>query len=215
MQVQYKLLYVAGLCLMPLVAHRIDGWIERCRWAAVTGGVAMIAASSAIIFPWVFRDTRVPPLHLDESRFGLEIREDRGWISAVRRRSPNSAVVVAEPTLLPLAVLTQRSLYLSQEPDPHHLIYGYGMWIEQMAVDVKGYSAEEYRRRRKALHDCYGDADADRFAAITAELRKTGRPVLVHFPQGDEPYCQWLRRQSLGRQWHGGGNGIVWMIDGR
>jgi hypothetical protein len=215
---QYKFLFASALCLAPLSAAGMSRPLGRLgsRHPALAGlllvGLCGVVESFLLLrhVPWeVLR--RAP--RLSEASFGLEPGDaaEAAWVRAVRDRTPAATILAAGPSRLPLAVLTQRSLYLAVDA-PSFARPGYSLPADFTSARLRGYPRAAIERRRSTLRRALlGPADPD-YPELTRELLALERPVALVFERPGAPYLAWLRERGPGVELARDRGTTIWLV---
>jgi hypothetical protein len=219
--VEYKFLFAALFVVAPMAAvaiSEIASLLRRPSLASVVL-VCLLAATSVSLSRWhVPRAWLAKAVPLDETTRAVHPASDwtGSWMAAVRSATPADTVLIAPDSDQPIAVFTQRAVYLAFDgtdtlvEQPGRA--GYAMKRDALLESVKGYSPQEIQRRRDIVRQCLGyDAPADVRAILNAfvELR---RPVALHVVR-PSAFSTWLREHQVGRAIYDAGGDAVWLVD--
>jgi hypothetical protein len=214
-QVQYKFLVAALLCVMPLAAEQAAIWLDRlgrnASWAAGAAAALILLAVAPNVamqhVPWTLLKRAEP---LSEAHFSVAAASPGlRWTDAVREQTPPATVVVRPPIAAPVEALTQRVAYGAlgygdvQRP-------GYTMREREMLESVKAYPRALLDHRAEVLATLYGDAPVDT-AALDAEFAALHRPLALYLPRANA-YLHALEAGGRGRAIYADDAAVVWLL---
>jgi hypothetical protein len=213
-RVQYKNLFTAFICLVPLASVQVVAWLSRLGRGSPLGALGAVALAGAVTVAFGREAFRPPELAravpVDESSFYLHAVDcpDEHWLEAVRTKTTPATLLVSPDSALPVATLAQRG---SVAPAAgRYFRVGNHTNADTALLGLKGYPAAVLASRRRLRNDCYSDC-AD-FAAVTAELQSLGRPIAIVFDRLDAAYLAWLKAHGLGAAVHQEPGRLVWLL---
>lgn len=213
-RVQYKHLFTAVICLVPLASVQVVAWFCRFGRGSSFWALGALVLAGAVSGPYVWKAFRPPDLAyaipVDESSFYIHAANcsDQPWLEAVRTKTPPATLLVSPDSPLPVATLTHRASLSPAEGRVFRV--GYGMSADSVLLGLKGYPAAFLASRRRLRRDCYSDR-AD-FAAVTAELEGLAHPIVIVLDRPDAAYLAWLKAHGLGGAVHQDSSRIVWLL---
>jgi hypothetical protein len=214
--VQYKFIFGAAICALPLVASSIGDFLcsRHRRW------VQIYLPSLGLLFCIILRiswQMHIPhraldgaPL-VDESRFFFKPLGKIGWLEAIANQTPLDTVVIVNEEAVPISVLANRASFLAADNGDRGR-YGYYMRAGETLLDVKGYDRKRYNDRVQMRNEIFGNEEGGDFAELTARLRGLGRPLAIHFAQ-PSAYSKWLADAKVGWALYRTNDEVLWMMD--
>lgn len=220
-QLEYKYVLAATVGLAFLAAAALDRlfW-QRPRLGAVIM-TTVAAGLTAINLLLVFQARAHIPGNLaqgaplDESSFWIALSQsepDSAWTSAIREKTPENAVVIAQRRGVKLSVLVGRSLYIPSDLEGGY-VPGYNLDQRFYLLKQRGYPTNTYERRLAVVETLFTSEHEDAIIKALQDLKELGRPVAIHFPRPESYSLRWMQSQSVGRALFSDGQNIVWFID--
>ncbi|WP_347312930.1 hypothetical protein [Defluviimonas sp. SAOS-178_SWC] len=215
---EYKFVLAAGVVLMPFLCLALDrifkGLPRAGAWTA-SGALVAICLYGAIdsVSRRSFEPETGPEILAYRGLFqDLEPAEPlAGALAAIRRDTPEDAVLVAPDTDLELSVLTLRSQYVPYDPARKHP--GLTFRNDFLLADVKGYDARLIAARRKDVVTLYDGRDDAARARVLTDIARLGRAVvLLVAPGRNARLAGWLARMGQGRGVFRDDTYLVWLF---
>jgi hypothetical protein len=210
---EYKFIFCAALCLAPVAALAIDRWVPKFASPAL-----MTLASLLLIVPAIqaIRTQQGMSGHtyfpqVSEGGFFIELNPtepERGWVEAVRTRTPQNTVVVVHQSDLFLPAVTARPLWVP--PEHSRDVPGYWLRNRWNLVEERGYSPGLYDNREAVARCLYECEKEDRLQQAEQQLGSLHRPVAIVFSPGEGlPFQALLERDPRARILYREPSGIV------
>ena len=220
-QLEYKYVLAATIGLAFLPAAAMDELFrQRPRLGAlITASVAAMLAAINLMLVFQAR-AHIPGnlargATLDESSFWIALspsEPDSAWTTAIRQRTPENTVVIAQIPGVKLSVLVGRSMYIPSDLEGG-FVPGYNLNQRFYLLKQRGYPTDLYERRLELVETLYTSEDEDAIIGALQDLKELRRPVAIYFPGGNAYSLQWMRAQSVGRSLFSDGQNMVWFID--
>lgn len=216
-QNEYKFVLAAGLALMPFLALALDEAARRWRPPATTAAAAALAAlclygAADSVSRREVQAEDSPPI-VFQGMFETVAANDplAGPIAAIREKSPETAVLLADDTQFEMSVLTFRAQYVPYDPDRRHP--GMTFRNDYLLTNVKGYDPAIVTKRRQVLRALFdGPSDTARRAALHG-IRALGRPLVLLIASGRHPGLnEWLRGAAGAEQLYADPAYAVWLL---
>jgi hypothetical protein len=220
-QLEYKYVLAATVGLAFLAAAAFDPLFRQHprRGAVIMTTVA--AGLAAINILLVFQARAHIPGNLargallNESSFWIALspsEPDSAWTSAIREKTPENTVVIAQKSGVQLSVLVGRSMYIPSDLEGGH-VPGYNLDQRFYLLKQRGYPKDLYERRLEVVETLYTSEDQDVIIEALHDLKELRRPLAIYFPRPDSYSLQWLQAHSVGSALFSDGQGIVWFVD--
>lgn len=215
---EYKYVLAAGVVLMPFLCLALDRLFCRgpraIAWVTTTAlaGFCLAGAINSAERRSLDPAKDLPVLAYRGLFQDLGPGEPlAGALAAIRRETPEYAVLLAPDTELELPVLTQRAQYVPDDPDRVHP--GMSIRNDLLLTGVKGYDPKLIAERRAVVVTLYDGPDgADRAGAL-ADVARLGRPiVLLVAPDENRGLADWLIRSGPGREVFRDARYLVWLV---
>lgn len=217
---EYKFVLAAGLALMPFLALALDEAFRHFRRGPALVGMAALTGlciygATDSVSRREMQDVDTPPL-VYQGLFQTVAANDplAGAIAAIRERTPESAVLLADDTPVEMSVLTLRAQYVPWDPDRIHP----GMTFRNvyLLTNVKGYDPAIVSTRRQDLTALFDGPGADARSGALARIRALGRPIVLLIAAGRHPgFTDWLGGPGGGERIHADAGYEVWLLAGR
>lgn len=220
-QLEYKYVLAATVGLAFLAAAALD----RLFWQRPgLGAVIMTTVTAGLVainLLLVFQSRAHIPGNLtqgaplDEGSFwiGLSPSEpDSAWTSAIREKTPENTVVIAQRPGMKLSVLVGRSMYIPSDLEGGY-VPGYNLNQRFYLLKQRGYPKDIYERRLKVVETLYTSEYEEEIIEALQDLKELRRPVAICFPRRDSYSLRWMQSQSAGRVLFSDSQYIVWFID--
>jgi len=220
-QLEYKYVLAATVGLAFLAAAAMDPlfWQHPRLGAVIMTTVA--AGLAAINLLLVFQAHAHIPGNLaqgaplDERSFWIALRPsepDSAWTRAIREKTPENTVVIAQRPGLQLSVLVGRSMYIPSDLEGGY-VPGYNLNQRFYLLKQRGYPTDIYERRLAVVETLYTSENEDAIIEALRDLKELHRPVAIYFPRQDSYSLRWMQAQAVGRALCSNGQNIVWFID--
>lgn len=215
---EYKFVLAAGMLLMPFLCLALGRLFERGprvgAWAITVAfaGFCLFGALDSVARRSIEPEEGLSVLTYRGLFQDLGSKEPlAGALAAIRRKTPEDAVLLAPDTELELPVLTLRSQFVPYDPARKHP--GMTFRNDFLLAQVKGYDPTLIAARRAdvvALYD--GGDDAARGRAL-ADVARLGRAVvLLVAPEENPRLADWLARTGAGQAIYRDGRYLVWLV---
>ena len=220
-QLEYKYVLAATIGLAFLAA----GALDRLFWQRPgLGAVIMTTVAAGLVainLLVVFQSRAHIPGNLtqgaplDESSFWIALspsEPDSAWTSAVREKTPENTVVIAQRPGMKLSVLVGRSMYIPSDLEGGY-VPGYNLNQRFYLLKQRGYPTEIYERRLEVVQTLYTSENEEEIIEALQDLKGLRRPVAICFPRRDSYSLRWMQAHSVGRALFSDSQYIVWFID--
>lgn len=221
-QLEYKYILAATICLAPLAAGAFDPLFRRRpRLGWSTAAVAALALAGINLLLVLHAGAHLPGslaqgVPLDESAFWIRLQPsnpDRAWTDAIRAHTAPDTVVIARQPGVDLAAVVARSLYIPSDLEGG-FVPGYNLDQRFYLLRQRGYSAAEYDRRLAVAATLYSSRDDAELAGALHALKALHRPIALCLRGPDAHLLHWLAARHLGRPLLTAGPVAVWYFAG-
>jgi hypothetical protein len=184
---EYKLVFIAALCLAPILALTVDR-VEPALVAPVTAvllSVALVVSLAPNLGTEIYQQRRFSVPWVDEAGFCLRLAAAEPasrWVETIRTSTPPNTGVVAGRSEMFLPAVTQRALWAP----PTHAQALPGYWLDNRwnLAEERGYSTQVLDVRETVMRCAYACSDPDKLRETGSQLLSLRRPVaLVFFPR--------------------------------
>jgi len=211
---EYKFVFVAAFCLVPLSALAVGKLAERlgpAGWALPLVVTVVLAYPALRSYP---RDDSLARPRVDLGQFDLRLQPVEplaGLLDTIRTATPVETVVVSRLLPFDLTTLAQRPLYVPFVGG--QTLLGLGLSPDYLLLRSRGYPGTLLDDRRALVRQLYEATDDEaREQALAAILNELNRPItLIVDRPGDAAVEAWLERRGA-RSVYADTEAAAWLV---